>query len=498
MLKIPSFLSKVPTSLFFIFPLLSLAGLHVTDAARGMACVGALAWIVMKRRHQGLEAISLPSAPYTIFLLIAALTLLLASSCARVFLGQHGLDQLIFSQAAASFAYFGRFWVTYNRGWLNDFLQDHFSPLLAVPAAMIKLGIPDYFAVIISQALTVALAVWIFYRFARRLGAEPATAAIVPLLWIFLGDVRSQIYWGVQAEYLALPFVVLAYERRAASRPWHAVGSALLAFGAKETLMAWGVAFALYAIIRDRKVHFAYVFLMLMGAFGFFAYTLGHSWFFEDTYVYNGRIVLWDAWNTPTMAMQRLLYGMHFFLPVLFFPLLKRKRWYFVLPALPWIGMAMISNFPDMYSMNRQYVVLPMTVVWIAALEAYASEKKDKGWGVSWPVALLLVGLCFSWGEQKPMRSLIEFARVESYLKKADLPPIPANGRVFASSAAGLFLLDRKEQYPLSSLKEGMKADDRILLAKWEKEDILATPLSPQVKPCGAQGAWVLFCASAP
>ena len=479
-----------------LLPLLAVlwcAGLHVVDGARALVLLGLLG-LVRQRRGVGDTGpeVRWPAWPL-VLVATGTLVIMVVGSLARVDLGRHGVDEVIFSQAATSLARTGRFWVTHNRGDVNDFLADHFSPALAVPGAMILLGVSPRAAMILAQGLALLGSLAALVALGRRLGWSLAVAAFTALLWLSLGDIREQVYWGTQSEYLALPLVILACERRLAGRAWQAVACAVLACLAKETLMAWAAAFSLFACLREGRLSSPWVLLAAVGTTGFFGYAFGHEWLFGEPYGYRSRIDLLQVIAEPQVLGQRLLYLGHFFLPVLFWPFGARRRLVYIVPVLPWLAMAMISNFADMYQMGRQYVTLPMTVVFVSCLEGAASE--GAGRALTWPSLALLTGMAFAWGGHKPAQDLWHWLKAPQLLRQEDLPAMGHGGRVFTTPAAAMFLLDRLDQRPLTVGDPAWRAGDEALVMGTEGLGALPPSMAAVARSCGGQGAWLRFCA---
>lgn len=500
------FFKILPLFVFWALPCLWLLGVHVTDVARVFVAVFGVLLILQhfrpefKSDNQGFINLLDRLSPALILLIVLIWVEVTCSSIARVYLGEHGKDFAIFSQTAASFARDYSYAVSVNRNKVGSFMADHTAWILAAPTAFIHLGIHPSVSVILFQNVTLALAIYAMIKLARACGLSRGVALAFTLLWMEVGNVRSLIFWGVQVEYLAIAWVILAYffwQTKQTVPLLLAVGMALLC---KESMMLWGCAFGFMMIvdyflerrrgIREKQSILPYAFIMIFSIACFFVVVKFHEVFWQRPYDYLTRIepsTLLD----PRVLWDKFIYLQHFFWPVLFFPFWRRSNWHFLLSAGSIFGVVLISNFSYMWEFERQYVVLPATMAFIISLLCMRDRsEKDL---VSPTLCALVASIAFSTGTHKPMKSLLKL-RSSPILSEEALTQIPPDAKVAVTDVSVHFLINRTELYYVTEMPEGETKDFQYLVYAKSEENQIPNWFKTVTHPCIESTIWVIRC----
>jgi hypothetical protein len=157
------------------------------------------------------------------------------SQICRVYLGEHGIDFAIFTQAIRSVRDSGIPVTTLVGPKPVDFMSHHFFPFVYALGWSARIALPPHIIGIVVQGFSIAVAIWCFYRFSVTRGIAKHDAAWITCLLCLNPCFRSGVSWGIHDEVLALGLVGLAMIAWTSNR-WGLLALALIGVGAfKET-----------------------------------------------------------------------------------------------------------------------------------------------------------------------------------------------------------------------------------------------------------------------
>lgn len=481
---------------FVTLPALWLGGVSVTSLAHIGLAIG-MYFLVTNRRQNASLAPSTPRPGLMIALMIGYLVCSIIVLIANTFLGKHGIDHAIFSQVVESISSRHSFESSLNRfGW-TSFIADHFSPILAVPGMLTLLGVPGHIALTLFHATMLAIGFWAFFLIGKEL-ALPLTVQLVAIvLVLFNPAIRTQLFWGAQVEFLAFPFLAFAWLFWLRDRHRSAALCMIAAWSCKETLFLYSPAlagmFLTHALIRKTlsKRHLPYVFVIVASGLALLAYTTLHPYFFGKTYDYSNRI----DWLLPVSSFaifgKKVWYLCFLFIPYLFLPLWRRQWWIFIIPIVPGLGLAWISNFEPMYTPLSHYGVLPSLLLSLGCLMIIA-EKKFERWIARPAMLMLLISINFSFASSRPTKSLREIFHKPLALP-SQLADIPTNARVVVSPTAALALMPGPELLRLH-WATGKEPDYDYLVVLQSEKDSVNAELSAHARLCWDDPIWFVLC----
>ncbi len=441
-------------AIFFCLPILWWMGLNVMDLARLFLIVIAYLYLKYPEVRKFAFVPSKLKLNLLCILIISFLVLLPLELNLRNFLGHTVNDTNIFNQAAVNFANHGRFWVTLNRAGQNDFLADHVSPILLIPAFFYKLGIPAYSISIVFQQICFLIGSYFAIKILKELKFDIFSSLLILLLLLYQPTFRSQLTWSVQVEYMSFPFIAASYFFWLKDKNWLSVFTAVLSWSCKESLACWSVGFGLFALaylLVYRRNYFwqkslPFLVLTISGSFYFYLVIYHHSLFFGRDYDYLSRLDFTWIWQNPLLVFKKLRYLCFFIASVFFIPIQKPKYLIFLLPVLPNFGMSLVSGFDDMYEISKQYALFPAMILFlttILATKVLFPIKKNSILKLPLVPCCLLMCFYFSFLSLRPMKIFKEWI-FEDFYHADDFTQIPLTENVFATLKSAPFLLDRK------------------------------------------------------
>lgn len=488
-------------SLWCAIPILWLCGVYVTDVSVILCGLMIPCLIFLSRNLASQKNIHLARFyPWLLLTLITYPLLVGLVLTAKIYRGQHGIDHSIFTQVIDSVATRGGYFTSLNRvGWRN-FLDDHWTPILGLPALIEKIG-PDHMnALDIYQALSIIGFILGSFLFIRSTGFDPYWSTALTFTLVFLRPVRHQFFWGPQVEFLSLPFVAFSYYFWIKRKMRSLVASLILATLCKETLFLFSSMFALMVAAtppigvkrNSRKESWGFFALGVIFLFGFLSFTYGHAWFFDKPYDYLERAQPLQALLNPERLGLKVWQLISFFLPVLALPLWRPQAWRYLMPAWPFFGMCAVSSFEPMFSTGSHYNVMPSVLVFYAAVltAAHFYPKLTNAvptWALLWCVLI-----SFAWQSNTPTKILLEWWR-RGNLNAAIFEAIAPNAKVIVSDAAVPFLLSRQELMHIDRLPDVGPRDMNYVAIKHDEKDRLGKN-AVAFTLCREDDDWSIYC----
>jgi hypothetical protein len=422
------------------------------------------------------------------------LFLVLANAIAEVFLGRQGIDFAIFSQITDSLSRRGSLLSSLIGSEWRHFLTHHFSPIFYAPGVLGYLGIPAYIALPIFHVFSLALAAWAVYLTASlRLSR---LASLVAVFLLFANPTcRHALLFGVHDELFALPFIGFAFFFFLSGRHVPAILSILGATLAKESLFPLASMFGVMALVDQslpQRPKRLYLVLVVTTFFAFIAYVFLQPWLLDKPFDHVNKLATLSDLLRVDYMIQKSYLLVFLLLPVLAYPLWKRRHWHLILPALPMIALIMASRFDEMWKPMNYYGVVPSYVIFVAAVVVYGRQlgrSKLSAYGLA-----LLVALSFSWSSKKPIKTLIALSQ-NSLLYPEQLSFIGEDARVIASPAAALFLFRTKFLWNLDAASESLPETFDYIVSLESEEAKLSPALKHRSNLCREVGLWKIRCA---
>jgi uncharacterized membrane protein len=271
----------------------------------------------------------------------------------------------------------------------------HFQPLYVVYAAAYRVWASPLL-LLASQALLVVAGLVPCYLLARaRLGSAGA-GALVGALYLLYPAVQFNGLVDFRPDHIAIPCLLGAYALADRGRIAASVALAAVPALAKETLMLPLAFFGLYLAIRHRRRMVGGA-LFAVGLAAFVVVTFevlagpgrSEGAFLVGRYFSSGLASL-----APALLARKIVYVLMLFGPLAFLPLVDPVG---LLPALPALGIALLSSDPTHMSIQSQYtasVVAPAFAALgcaVARLQAWTRRSPSRLLG-----ALLVLALAFS------------------------------------------------------------------------------------------------------
>lgn len=271
----------------------------------------------------------------------------------------------------------------------------HFQPLYVVYALAYRLWASPLL-LLWSQALLVASGLIPCYLLARdRLGGT--AGLLVVAVYLLHPAVQFNALLDFRPDHVAIPFFFWAFWLAERERPGLALLAATVPALAKQSLILAFVGFGLYLVVRRRLVLLGAV-ATAVGALVFAAVAFGvlagpgrsEGAFMIGRYFSGGTELL-----APGLVGRKLFYLVGLFGPLAF---LSWRDPVALLPALPSIGVSLLSNDVNFVSIQSQYsasVVAPAFAGLITAL-AWLQARRGAGTALRALGALVVLSLVFS------------------------------------------------------------------------------------------------------
>ncbi|WP_165400221.1 DUF2079 domain-containing protein [Motilibacter rhizosphaerae] len=271
-------------------------------------------------------------------------------------------------------------------------LGDHFSPVLALLSPFYWVW-ADPRMLLVAQALLVAVSTLLAWVLARR---ALGTAAAYPLALAFglAWPFQEASVVGFHETLIAVPLLLLAFERLQAGEPGQAAAAALCLLGVKEDLCAVAAGFGvLLVLLRHRRLGLAVIVAGVAGAYVETAVIIpALSDIGVPKTAYYQEFL--DALPDPVAALRVAVEPAQkwrtlgwLLAPWGFLPLVSPLT----LVGLPQLGVRAISSQPNFWGLQQHYNAVQVPVMYAAAV--WVAQRLPRplrlGW-VAWTVVAAL------------------------------------------------------------------------------------------------------------
>ena len=499
-------LFKEPSLFFlsFLIPSLWILGIHVTDVSRVIASISlsVIAWkFFSKKTFNSFQLPHWTPAFGIIFGLFYCL-LILAYMISNVYSGGQTIDFAIFTQVIDSVSRWGNFRSTLIGTENHNFLVHHFSPFLAIPGALGFLGVPAYISGPIIHSLCLSSCYIGFIKLSRSLGFSKKASYLPPLFLFFIPSFRHTVVGGIHLETFSMAFLPWIFWAWKEKKIYTVFILSLLSFTTKESLFLIIGMFSLLALIEKRifkdqeefkKFDLIYGFLFFISFSGFFSYFFLQPLLFGKNFDHMNKVAsLTSLLNLESLSAKGIWF-FYLFLPFLYYPLWKAKNWIYLLPALPSIGIVLISNFSEMSKLNNYYAAIPTLLILIASLfSIHRNHKKISS--INPTLLLLLFSLSFSFSSRKPLKELRNNFKYNLHnYNPSEINKVPKGKSLVVSSSAALFLLDSQHLLRLWDANRRNVDYDYLVLKKPEENQPRNRTIR-KAKKCFTGKTWVIWC----
>lgn len=482
-----------------ILVLLWLLGITTKDTARVMLALLAI-HIVMGGNLSENAGIRWGRRALTVVAVIFPLTMI-ASQLSRVYLGEHGIDFAIFTQAIRSVRDSGVPTTTLVAPTPVNFMSHHFFPFVYILGWGSRMSLPPHAIGIVVQGISLGVAIWCFYRVAVALGFKKGDAGWMAGLVCLNPCIRSGVSWGIHDEIFALGLIGIGFYAWVSDR-CGVLALTLLSLGAfKETYLIASTIAAGVFIAREFNgerrrgpllLFSATMMVTGVGAVFYFIVRPLLPELFESSFNPTSRIATLSQWMSLEMIGGKVTYVCLILGPLLSLPVLSSSGRWLLLCVVPFWGASLLSNFPEMYKGINYYGVVPTYVSSFAAMLTVSKWRKVNV--VRAPVVMILLSalaLCAGY-RASPFGDLRELF-VKKTFQPDSLDMIPKNMRVVASEFDSVFVLDKK-QVVRQWLAERIPLTWDVLLVRTNTLEPPSSNLLRGTKMCFADEAWQVYC----
>ena len=495
--------------------MLWVAGVHTNDLARFLvvALVAALVMARIRGIGSDFEAFS-PTKLCLVGMVVSLLfygIFLLTEPLLSVYVGSHGIDFAIFSQVVDSISRrHAPLTSLISLEWRN-FLTHHFVPFLYVPAVLVDLGFSAYASISIVHAVCGIGSGVLFYVFARELNYSSKLSLCFTLLVFVNPTVRHGLFFGVHDEVFSLPFLMfalVAWQKRWAS------ATALALLGAattKESLAFVGIAMIAMIFIESfrgsrvallgqsrikmsrRDLMVLSVTTLLLGAFAL-SYFFLQPVLFGKAFDHLSKVASIHDLLQHQNVLAKLWFLVFLLIPLLFVPIFTLRDWHLYLPAVPMLGMILISGFSEMWLPMNYYGIVPTFLLAAGSLVAASRSLRIQQLIQSrWCLALALC-LAFSWSGKKPVKTILRAINAP-LLTEQQLERIPSSAKVIASPAAAIFLFRTEQVTRLAQANNQTPSDFDFVVAKASGDnEVVGQKLFDLADLCHLDDLWRIYC----
>jgi uncharacterized membrane protein len=255
-------------------------------------------------------------------------------------------------------------------------LAMHVEPIYLLLAPLYWIW-EDVRALLILQAVIVALGAVPAYRLARRVLDSEAAGAVFAVVYLLSIGVHWQVLNDFHAVSLAAPFLLFAFDFLVEGRDWGFALFAVLAMMTKENIpLAVAGMGAWSSLVQKRRrlglvtivVALTWFLLAVFAVIPAFS-KVGGSPFLTYYEQLPGSELVW-AVLTNLFGPTALRYYVDYLLPLVFLPLLSPLA---LLPALPDLAINLLSDNPAMHVYGRQYVAALVPTGVVAAVMGMAT-----------------------------------------------------------------------------------------------------------------------------
>lgn len=416
-----------------------------------------------------------------------------------------GFDHGIFMQAAHSFAQTGEYLTSFNRAGWQSFMNDHFAPFLAVPGALVALGLSAEVAILLVHIASFALSALAMLAIAKKIHGRYDYGILAVFILFCFPNMRHMLSWGTDIEYFGMPFILWAWWAFLGQRHGLTVLLLLLSWLCKESLTAITVGFCLMAIIevKQPKHRLLYGVLAALGTGWFFLYTVGHHHLFGNPYFHIDRVATFDLLEEPLVRLNKLYpYGIVLAVALLLNPSLRRRLW-LTAPAWPSIAMIGVSMATRMKDFASHYS-LPPTMLLIAAAIACPPRSEQGLWqklrlGVPHrsPMAIAafatILALLFTTSNRRPIKQAIAGFTTEARFPAEVVAKLDTSKAAIISMGAVPHLLGTFELIDTVADPNVIPGIDYAIVLKADEHRLHAA-VDTELSPCYEDPTWRIYC----
>jgi uncharacterized membrane protein len=476
-------------------PILWAFGVHVSDLARIIVVifVGLALW------RPEFRQIDLPESKWLkrslVFFIVSFLFYVTLLQIWQTELGRQGIDFAIFTQAIDSISRKGAP-VTSLVGmeWRN-FIWHHFSPILYVPGLLGFVGMPAYVAGSLVHGVAVSLGALAFWLTARKVFNHSSAWSLAALTILLVNpSFRHGVLFAIHDEIFALPFLGFAYYGFLSKRHSLAMFCLLGMMLAKESMFVVAAAFGVMALIESRNdqsiPRTSYLVIVILGVGAFLGYAFLQPAILGKSFEHSDKLATMDELLRGDWLIAKAWYVTFLFLPFLAFPLWQRRSLFLIIPALPLVGLSLVSRFYAMWQPLNYYGVVPTYIMGFACLVGLGRGIR---WKLNGSAVALLVALGFCWSGKKPLRTGIDYFR-EPHVAPAQLVAIPSDAKVIASPPAALMLYRVEMIWRLWTANRYPPEDFDYIVTLRREEAEIGKALMQRSRPCIEADPWVVRC----
>ena len=498
-----------------ILPILWVCGVHVNDMARILAALIPSTAFIFRKKLNKLPLMN----SHMGFLLTAACSIFLVADAVYIFSepiltaywGTHGIDFAIFSQVVASIARrHGPMTSMVTLGWRN-FLAHHFVPFLYIPAAISFFSVPAFISLSLIHGICLIAAGYGFYLICRQSHFDSRIALVFTSILFAAPTVRHGLLFGVHDEVFSLPFLMFAFVAWIKRKFLALAILLLLAATTKESLSFVGLAFLIMVAIEewrdvgvigpgDQRLRRFWSQMLPLGLAGFALTALALGYFFLQpiflgkSFDHFSKLASFSDLASPSVLAIKVGFLGFILAPLLFYPLMLRRNAHLVLPALPLLGIILISGFAEMWKPMNYYGIVPTFL--LAAAAAIGLSRAHHGKKIIDQPLILYFMICiaFSWSGKKPIKTIWRAFSTPA-VATSELEQISGNAKVIASPTAALFLNHSQIVWRLYSANLTPPHDFDFIVTKAKEDgEELGAALLNRAKICLETESWRIYC----
>lgn len=439
--------------LFLLLPIGWLLALHPNDIARIICGVVIILCLIPKIRNYFSKPIEFNKAQITLlFFFICAYPLIISlHHLVRMYYGCEGFNIAHFSNILNNFPQYKALMLTIDRDKPYNHLLHHFSPVFYLPALLTLLGIPGYMALVISEFFIISSAIVIFRKILNFLGYSKTVTLIFVVILISNYSLRHSFNWGIEDEFFAVPFILMSYYfflRKNASLTFI---SLLLCCSVKESMFLYSFFFCAMIIIKNiqdksdfKKYNTLFISWGIISVILFSLYIWGQPFLFGKPFDHLSKAGTIGSLFEVNSLKDKFIYVFMLLLPFLFFPVWYKKAYVWILPALPFLMLSLVSNVKGLYDATDYYSVLPVTIFAIATVIELKNFNTDYLIKMKSGLAIILICITFFLSGWKPTKVIFQSIG-ERYITTENFKDIPRTSIVMSTESLVPLLIGFKE-----------------------------------------------------
>ena len=313
-------------------------------------------------------------------------------------------------------------------------IGDH-GAIILYPIALLYVIYPSVYWLLAVQAIALSSAVVPIYVLSKDSGLSEGYARAVALCYLLYPAIFNiNFYTEFRPETIAVPALLWAIWAARRKYAWGLAIAITIVLGCKETMSLTIVALGLWlAVFERRKIYGLGCIAAGLAWFGFAALYLiptfrgGHqmagTWHYESLGTSLTEIAL-KVLTNPQIFLSRAVAGDRlFYYLLLILPIVLGLHWRkigAIVPALPMLGLNILSDFPRQRDLIHQYSlpIIPFLFIWLIASLVYLNKRRQRRWLtkrilVIWSVVawLALAKYGYFWTRYAPLYSNVTAVR---------------------------------------------------------------------------------------